>query len=163
MKYLLIIMAMMFISCNSTNKKNVNIIKEKVEFLNEIINERCSIDNQVYDTTLFHFDKLLINLKKQSSFIYLLNSDCSFCVGQFIDFLFHLKETNYAIPVNVILTEGNTELVKFYISKYNQLEKLEINFLENKNNYFVKNKMNVENGKIFYINDKCVKYFRFND
>jgi hypothetical protein len=156
-------MVMMFISCNPTNYKKENIKREKVIFLNKIINKECSINNQVYDTTLFHFHDLLITTKKQSSFIYLLNSDCSFCVGQFIDFLFHLKETNYPVPVNVILNEGHTEIVKFYISKYNQLEKLQINFHENKNNYFTKNKLKVENGNFFYINNEGVNRFHFND
>jgi len=163
MKYLFIIVAMIFISCNSTNKKNDNIKKEKVEFLNKIISERQPINNQDYDTTLFHFDNLLATTKKQSSFIYVLNSDCSFCVGKFIDFLFHLNETNYPVPVNVIVHEGNTELVKFYIGKYNQLEKLKINYHENTNNCFVKNEIKVENGKIFYNNNGGVKCFHFDD
>jgi hypothetical protein len=77
------------------------------------------VDN--IETTLFydliknHTD---INVH-QCGFIYILNAECSACIGSLFDFIQLLQKLNKEIPVYVILEKQNIPVVNYYLEKVN--------------------------------------------
>lgn len=115
----------------------------------------------------FQGDLPSINLKNSDSYIvegivYVLNSDCSFCVINFLDFISALQKKTSSINLYAIIEDGDIPVVEFYMKKA-QVEKYsKLNFIENTNEKFLKGRVEDYGGLVFnYYEDRikdCILY-----
>lgn len=83
-------------------------------------------------------------------FVFLLNADCSFCVKQFLDFIIYLNEKNIHMPLIVVVEEGDTEAVTFY------MEQIKIEFMnsllivENDNRKIISKSLELCSGVVLF-------------
>lgn len=82
--------------------------------------------------------------------IYLLNADCSFCVGQFLDFIFYCCKKNIHLPLITIIEEGSTEAVKYYMKQV-KLESIKnLTIIENHNKKIISESLDSYSGIVLY-------------
>ena len=72
------------------------------------------------------------DLPQTDNIIYLLNSHCSICIAQLISFCKNIERLNGNFLLIVIIDEGETALVDFYISEIKLKLKEKIVLRENK-------------------------------
>lgn len=65
--------------------------------------------------------------------IYLLNADCSFCIGQFLEFVGKCNAEGGDLPVIAIVEEGTVQVAEYYLKKIRPTDKDNITFVENTN------------------------------
>lgn len=105
--------------------------------LNKLVDEGKATDI-VNDTTYIDVKGILKHrTKPYTGLIYLLNADCSFCVGQFLYFLSYLKDNNVNLPVLILVEEAGTGAARFYMGKTGFDDFKSIEFVENSNQQIV--------------------------
>lgn len=97
---------------------------EANDILRLMVCEKMATDSQ-YDALMVNFEKIFEKkVEPFTGFIYLLNSNCSFCVGQFLGF-YLFGEKNVDLPIVVIVEEGGSVSARFYMKQvgFSELEK----------------------------------------
>ena len=99
------IAVLLLVGCSSMTKK-MDGMMEANDILRLMVCEKMATDSQ-YDALMVNFEKIFEKkVEPFTGFIYLLNSNCSFCVGQFLGFLSFLEKKNVDLPIVVIVEEG---------------------------------------------------------
>lgn len=85
------IAVLLLVGCSSMTKK-MDGMMEANDILRLMVCEKMATDSQ-YDALMVNFEKIFEKkVEPFTGFIYLLNSNCSFCVGQFLGFLSFLEK-----------------------------------------------------------------------
>ena len=108
-----------------------------------------------YDTTVFDFEELLKSQpirNVQASLIYVLHSECSVCIGKFLDFLSHLLKTGEKIHLIAIIDLGDKAVMEYYIEMLNNSkDNIDFVMVENVDDKYVKGTLEKQNSKVFYV------------
>ncbi|WP_299456502.1 hypothetical protein [uncultured Rikenella sp.] len=111
-------------SCgNPVKTKNENRINEQITILTTIVNncdttqsKAVSAINQIKHLNAV-IDSVLID-KQGYSMFYLLNSGCSVCIGQLLDFCNILGQTDLKIPLYIIpVSRHHVPLIEYYLEQ----------------------------------------------
>jgi hypothetical protein len=116
------------------------------------------------DTTVFHLDKLSLSLQIKNNdvtgLIYVVNSECSTCTGEFLDFVFHLRKFHKEIPIFAIIESGTREILQYYMEQV--ALNAGIDLYENTNNKYIEGSLDKHNGVIFYVfKNKTINSFLY--
>jgi len=64
-----------------------------------------------HNSSSFHFDRLIADYYTESKsnvgLVYLVNSECSVCIGIFMDFLLQIEQIDEQMHIFAIIEEGN--------------------------------------------------------
>lgn len=96
-------------------------------------------------------------------YVYVMNSECSKCIGNFISFAKDLEANGYRDSVLVIISEATKPIVNHYIKKYDFYEKIKIVLSENDNNKWGVKSIEDYSGVVFHLKNNQIKdvYYYF--
>jgi hypothetical protein len=166
-KFSIILFAIVLLSCYSKkDAKQQGIDSEIVQILKDFVTKSDTTYTLKYDDSVFHLDTLInecsVNNNIHTALVYILNSECSICLGSLFDFLFHFQEIKETIPIIVIAEVGNKEILKYYIEQ-SQMTIVDLKYIENIDNKYVEGRLESYNGTIFYMyNDKIINSLSLN-
>jgi len=132
-------------------KKTDKMMGGENEVLRLMVREKKATDFQ-YDALMVNFEKIFAKETEPfTGFVYLLNSSCSFCVGQFLGFLSFLKKEKIDLPIVVIVEEGGSVSARFYMKQvgFSGLKKIE--FIEDSKGEIVSEDLEYCSGIVIYI------------
>lgn len=147
MKYFyLTILTYILVCCISTNSKQFEIDKIQLKYLNDLLNKS---ENLTIDNNSINFNELDAELKPTvaNHIIYLLNSDCSVCIGQFMNFLFYLEHAEPGYSVIVIVNESSKYAIEHYLKQARY--EINVSIKENTDRKYLKNDLEKYNGEVF--------------
>ncbi len=162
MKYIICLIITLFLtSCNSNKKEEYD--EKRALFIKEFVTQVNALHPFEYDKMVFHMDKLINELRigdeSFTGLAYVINSECSVCIGEFLDFMSHLEKITERLPLIAIVEPGTKETLKYYI-KQTGLETINLIFRENIVNRYIEGTLEKQNGMIFYIyKDKVINSF----
>lgn len=131
-------------------------IKEKDDInrvLKEFIDNKKAIN---YCNKLPSFKAIDNNGDSINGIVYILNSDCSFCVVSFLDFYLSLKNTQ--IHLYALIEEGNIPVVKYYMEKIGIKSYSNLQFIENIDKRIFDGNTEDYSGVVLYYSDNKLKY-----
>ncbi len=135
------------ISCTTKNNK---ITIDDSPVLQKMINKKVA-DVIEENTPEINTDSLSIkNIDTFEGLIYLLNADCSFCIGQFLSFISYCNEEKIDMPVIAIVEEGNIPVVEYYMERVRLKSTNNPTIVENSNNKIVSRSLNTYSGTVFH-------------
>ncbi|MDR0972763.1 MAG: hypothetical protein LBM61_02095 [Prevotellaceae bacterium] len=155
--------------CQSRRRDKTQYDETKIAFLNNIIRETDTLSIDKYEKKLFDLVQLLNDKKggntaKFTGLIYILNSECSICIGDFIDFAMHLNRSSVNLPIITIIDVGNREAMKYYIEQTGLDKNIDMSFFTNKDFRYIKDALVNHNGRVFYVyKDNIMKSFSYID
>jgi hypothetical protein len=159
-KFCIILFAGFLFSCSSNKKTEKEYNEERVQFLKEFVAKSDTLHAIKYDLSTFHFDELINN--QQASFIYILNSECSVCIGEFLDFVLHLEKSKENLNLITIVNQGDKDIIQYYVKQFNGKWNISPIFLENLNNKYVDDLLEKQNGTVFYVfRNKIINSFSY--
>lgn len=140
----------MSIGCATNNPTGINSLTEEPTERDIAYEELC--DN-IPD---INADSLPIeNRGSFEGLIYLLNADCSFCIGQFLEFVDQCDAEGSDLPVIAIVEEGTVQVAEYYMEKIRPTDKDNITFVESTNRKIVSESLYSCSGTVFrYKNGK---------
>jgi len=161
-----LIFVLFFVCCNSNKSSEKKYDENRVQFINNFIQNSDTSYNYPYDTKIFHIGKLIdeLHLKSpnQTGLIYVMNSECSACIGKFLDFVFYLKQSKNKFPIVAIIEVGTKETLTYYIEQTKLNKEFDFYFYENIENKYIEGSLDNQNGKIFYIyKDRVINSFSY--
>lgn len=144
---------MLLLSTNCTDKENTKSITDSNAILQEMTDKKIA-DVFSGKNLNINIDSLFLYKKNTSeSLVYLLNADCSFCVGQFLDFISYYNKENIQLPLITIVEEGYTEAVKYYMKQV-RLRNTNLTIIENNDKKIVSEDLESYSGIIFHYKGK---------
>jgi|GEM_PF-2296243 len=153
-KHYFVSIAVLLASCNAPKEGKDYFVEEKVVALKEFILKSDTSLVYQYDTVAFDLKKVLSDTQRESGkytgLMYILNSDCSVCIGEFLDFALHLERTNSNLPIITIIKEGSKEILSFYAEETGT-NIANFVFTENIDAKYIKKEIENQNGEIFYV------------
>lgn len=152
------------ICCNTNKKETQQHDEKRSQFLVDFVNNTDTVLDYQYDDRIFHFEELLHDHKDShlKGFIYVLNSECSICIGEFLDFIFHVKELKNLIRILVITEPGSKELLDYYLDQTGMNHVLELSVYENNQNKYIEGPLEKQNGNVFYLfKDRIINKFSY--
>ena len=124
--------------------------------------ESYFVDNKsnVIQDTLLVVDSIKYTSLDKKAAVYILNSRCSSCLRQFVEFCQNMR--GLSIPIIVIIYDHEDVMLKFMIEDYLKKRDLNIVILDNDNTYF-KGSLSVHNGTVYAINNGEIRNkFKYN-
>ena len=102
----IVFLFLLLISCTTkdTNKK----VSDTSSVLQEMVSDQIAV-NYSKDTLTINVDSLHLE-NNDEYLIFLLNTDCSFCIGQFLNFIAYYNKKDVHMPLIAIIEEGSTEI-----------------------------------------------------
>jgi hypothetical protein len=156
---------MSFLICCNTAKKEAKQYNEKrYQFLIDFMSNTDTLSEYKYDKDIFHFEKLFDDHQNHISkaFIYVLNSECSICIGEFLDFVFHVKEIKDLMQIVVITESGSKETLNYYLEQTGLNNQIELSIYENIENKYIEGSLERQNGNVFYVHkNKIISKFSY--
>ena len=83
--------------------------------------------------------------------IYVINSECSSCIGKFLDFIFHYKKSDNKLPIIAIIEVGTKEALIYHMEQTKLNTDIDLYLYENIDYKYVAEKLDKQNGRIFYL------------
>jgi hypothetical protein len=164
-KFYIILFAVFLFSCSSNKKNEKEYDEKRVQFLKDFVTKSDTLYTFKYDSDIFHFDELIDNqqiINRKTSLIYILNSECSVCIGEFLDFVFHLGKSEENLPLIAIINQGEKYTMQYYMEQFNEKQGINLTFIENSSNKYVNDLLEKQNGKVFYIfKNKIINGFSY--
>lgn len=161
----LVFLTCIYTSCNSINKDNA--FKDTdIKFIKEFV----ACDNALYSQSE---DDSIITRCKEAAFqvidskydgiIYILNAECSTCIGLFAKFLTLLEQANIKNDIIVIIQNSNQKIIEYYMQQLgitnNKLIYAEISY-----DKCTQNDIEQYNGTVLFIlKNKITGKFSFSD
>lgn len=90
-------------------------------------------------------------------YLYILYSECSYCISTFLNFAKELEEAGYQGNVIVLISEDTRPIINHYLKEKNLVSKLHFILKENKNDIWKIGSNEAENGKVYNINNQDIK------
>lgn len=133
-------------------------------FLNELNTEHKGIAYH-WNQDDFHLGSILMATRGSSEgFVYIMNGDCSFCIGHFVEFLIEMEHQKCRLPIYVIVEDEYTAQVEYHLQQLQKSWARNVKVIGNtKRKYVRKNIDNFDlNGVVFYYKQnqvkKCIMY-----
>ena len=147
-RFLLIYVALISLSTSCATKSDRVTIDDS-PVLQGMIDKK--IADVVRDTPDINTDSLPVdNIDTFEGLIYLLNADCSFCVGQFLDFISYCNEEKTEMPVIAIVENGNISVVEYYMEQVNLKSTNDLTIVENRNKNITSEELDSYSGTVFH-------------
>ena len=129
------IVFLLLISCTTkdTNKK----VSDTSSVLQEMVSDQIAV-NYSKDTLTINVDSLHLE-NNDEYLIFLLNTDCSFCIGQFLNFIAYYNKKDVHMPLIAIIEEGSTK---------------DLTFVENHNKEIISAPLELYSGMVFYCKNR---------
>ena len=147
----IVFLFLLLISCTTkdTNKK----VSDTSSVLQEMVSDQIAV-NYSKDTLTIHVDSLHLE-NNDEYLIFLLNTDCSFCIGQFLNFIAYYNKKDVHMPLIAIIEEGSTEIIKYHM-KQTKLEEntKDLTFVENHNKEIISAPLELYSGMVFYCKNR---------
>jgi len=121
MKIILLILSLFYFSCNNNSTSVVTDNLFSVRYVDSIIANIDTLCINNWGTELFYeiIDKHKNLNLNQYGFIYILNTECSVCIGSLIHFIQVSLELQEKRPVYVIFNELYFPVINYYLEKVN--------------------------------------------
>ncbi len=146
-----LIVILLLIGCSSVANRKDGTMEVTDDILKLMVREEKATVFQ-NDTLKVNFEKLFEKrVEPFTGFVYLLNSSCSFCVAQFLNFLSFLEKKDINLSVVVIVEDGGSVSAKFYMKQvgFDKFDKIE--FTESSKGEIVSENLEYYSGIITYI------------
>lgn len=112
--YLYVLLAIVSCSCMNDTQNKLN--NQKISFIQDFYSSpKVCVNVEIRDSIAKYYSQELSAL--ENTLVYILNGDCSVCIGDLIDLLSLLKDANNTLPVTILTTEENIVSVQYYISR----------------------------------------------
>jgi hypothetical protein len=144
--------SMLAISCGNNRKEVKTCNEANVRFLKEFI-LNTDAGQTIKDNTAVLPNELIADIlatDRHTSLIYIVNSECSSCLGEFFDFIFHLKETKEKISITAVIADGTKALLTYYAEQFG-VETDGLFFMENERYKYFHDTIEKYNGRVFYL------------
>lgn len=86
-----------------------------------------------------------------NGYVYVVNSECSVCIGNFLSFAKHLVVTNFQDTLVAIICESTRPIINHYLKEEGLDKKLRIRLVENESKRIGIKEMDIETGKVYKI------------
>lgn len=97
-----------------------------------------------------------------SGYIYVMNSECSDCIGTFISFAKKLTTSGYCGNLLVVISIATRPIVSHYIKEYDFSKNINVILSEDKQGKWGIGSIEKESGKVYVITDnKIEKVFQY--
>lgn len=130
--------------CSCANKKTTSILDENLYMLS--------------------LDKVTLNLKPLdryskgfNGYIYVMNSECSECIGNFISFAKELDMSGYHDSLIAVISIATQPIVNHYIKECDFAKRMKILLLEDSEKQWGINSIEEENGTVYYVRENQIK------
>ena len=145
------------------------VLKTKISFLFILMLMLCGCKNATSTSTLdknlcpLPLDSITLKLdplekyfKSYSGYIYIMNSECSECIGTLISFINDLDKSGYRGTVLAIITPATQPIINHYIKEQDFPERITIKLLESKKDEWGINSIENFNGMVYYLKENAI-------
>ena len=92
-----------------------------------------------------------------NGYVYIMNSDCSSCIAEFLSFAKELAESEYNGDLLVIISNATQPIINHYIKQYDFYKKINILLIENKQRKWGIKSVEEMNGMVYVIEQSQIK------
>ncbi|EOS15046.1 hypothetical protein [Phocaeicola sartorii] len=92
-----------------------------------------------------------------SGYIYVMNSECSDCIGTFISFVKKLSASRYCGNLLVVISVATQPVVNHYIKEYDFSKNINVILSEDKQGKWGIGSIEKENGKVYVVTDNKIE------
>ena len=92
-----------------------------------------------------------------NGYVYIMNSDCSSCIAEFLSFAKELAESEYNGDLLVIISNATQPIINHYIKQYDFYKKINILLSENKQRKWGIKSVEEMNGMVYVIEQSQIK------
>lgn len=104
------------VSCSCINVTQDKLNNRKTSFIQDFYsNPKACVNVEIRDSVSKYYSQELNEL--ENALVYILDGDCSVCIGDLVDFLSVLKDANNTLPVAILVTKENIVSVQYYVSR----------------------------------------------
>lgn len=143
------------------------VLKTKISFLFILMFMLCSCKNgkgtlakNLYplplDSITLKLNPLEKYFKCYSGYIYIMNSECSECIGTFISFINYLDKSGYRDTIIAIIPPATQPIINHYIKEQDFSKRITVKLLEcNKDEWGI-NSIENSNGMVYYLKENAI-------
>lgn len=91
-----------------------------------------------------------------NGYIYIMDSECSKCIGSFISFAKDLDKVGYKDSVLAIISVATQPIVSHYMKRYDFSKRIKIVLSENKGEWGISS-VEKDNGVVYYLRDSQIE------
>lgn len=140
---------MIFISCKSNNVQVSNCSEYELQKKSKIVQSAIMIADTLNDSISYipvNISNFIMNnftYEDSLNILYPLDGSCSYCIGEFLNFLEDEYIKEQSIPIHAILTSNDSSTVVYYLNKnYSQSNSIYVhNSILSEEDYYNINRM----------------------
>lgn len=137
----LLVLLLMFCCC--TNGRNTSTLSQNL----------CSLP---LDSMRLRLNPLKKYFSNYSGYIYIMNSECSECIGSFISFVNDLDKSGYSDTVLAIISPATQPIINHYIKKRDLSKRVMIILLESDKDEWGISSLESVNGMVYYLKENKI-------
>ena len=152
-------------SCGKKTNQPEKVINKSIElFFENLFENSDEVKGLVYDSSKINLDLLIKKEREEglefTGFVYVVNSECSVCMEDFLNFAEHLKRIGGEASLIALVADESKAVLEYYLEMA-ELSDMDITLVENRGRY-IQGSLEDQNGNVFHFyEDALIDVFSY--